>query len=197
MEYKKMRDHTHDEFVNLVLSLNENQLIGLSAKHGGYPVLYRMSLDERICHIPFIQPGSAVIIRNEKGEILLQERTDRNEWGLPGGCQDLGENLRDTAVREAYEETGIKLDPNELAIIDTVSGVSRRNTYPNGDVVYNNTSLYLADVKSKDLTELKGDSETKKLRFFDFSNYPSNVPYNLMDVDLINAYLNYNNKVNK
>ena len=156
--------------------------------------MYRMSLDERICHIPFIQPGSAVIIRNEKGEILLQERTDRNEWGLPGGCQDLGENLRDTAVREAYEETGIKLDPNKIIIIDTVSGPSRRNSYPNGDIVYNNTSLYLADVDQSQLTDMKGDSETKKLRFYDFSNYPSGVPYNLMDVDLINAYLNYINK---
>ncbi len=191
MNYKRMREYTHEEFVNLILGLNENQLMELSAKKGGYPVLYRMSLDERICHIPFIQPGSAIIIRNEKGEILLQERTDRNEWGLPGGCQDLGENLRDTAVREAYEETGIKLDPNKLIIIDTVSGASRRNTYPNGDIVYNNTSLYLADVKSEDLKNLKGDSETKKLRFFNFSNYPSNVPYNLMDVDLINAYLSY------
>ena len=191
MNYKRMREYTHEEFVNLILGLNENQLMELSAKKGGYPVLYRMSLDERICHIPFIQPGSAIIIRNEKGEILLQERTDRNEWGLPGGCQDLGENLRDTAVREAYEETGIKLDPNKLIIIDTVSGSSRRNTYPNGDIVYNNTSLYLADVKSMDLKDLKGDSETKKLRFFDLSNYPSNVPYNLMDVDLINAYLSY------
>jgi 8-oxo-dGTP pyrophosphatase MutT (NUDIX family) len=191
MEYRKMREYTHEEFVNLILGVNENQLMELSAKKGGYPVLYRMSLDERICHIPFIQPGSAIIIRNEKGEILLQERTDRNEWGLPGGCQDLGENLRDTAVREAYEETGIKLDSNKLIIIDTVSGASRRNTYPNGDIVYNNTSLYLADVKSEDLKNLKGDSETKKLRFFNFSNYPSNVPYNLMDVDLINAYLSY------
>ena len=191
MEYKKMREYTHEEFVKIVQSLNETELMDLSAKHGGYPVLYRMALDERICHIPFIQPGSAVIIRNEKGEILLQERTDRNEWGLPGGCQDLGENLRDTAVREAYEETGIKLDPNKIKIIDTVSGPSRRNSYPNGDIVYNNTSLYLAEVKEEDIKNLKGDSETKKLRFYDFSNYPSGVPYNLMDVDLINAYLNY------
>ena len=191
MEYKKMREYTHEEFVNLVLSLSEEELLELSKNYGGYPVLFRMALDDRISHIPFIQTGAAIIIRNEEGKILLQERTDRNKWGLPGGCQDLGENLRDTAVREAYEETGIKLNPNEIVIIDTISGPSRRNTYPNGDIVYNNTSLYLADVKEDELTNLKGDSETKKLRFFDFSNYPSNVPYNLMDVDLINAYLNF------
>ncbi len=191
MKFKRMREYSHEEFVKLVEGLNEEQLMELSAKQGGYPVLYRMSLDERICHIPFIQPGAAVIIKNENGEILLQERTDRNEWGLPGGCQDLGENLVDTAVREAYEETGITLDPNKLIIIDTVSGMSRRNTYPNGDIVYNNTSLYLAEVSSKSLKSLKGDSETKRLRFFNMDNYPQGLPYNLMDMDLIKSYLNY------
>lgn len=94
MNYKKMREYTHEEFVNLVMSLNEKELLDLSSNYGGYPVLFRMSLDERISHIPFIQTGAAVIIRNQDGQILLQERTDRDKWGLPGGCQDLGEDLR-------------------------------------------------------------------------------------------------------
>ena len=190
MEYKKMRDYTHEEFVELVKSLNEEQLLELSANYGGYPVLFRMALDDRINHIPFIQTGSAVIIRNESGQILLQERTDRDKWGLPGGCQDLGEDLRNTAVREAFEETGIKLDPNKILLIDTLSGESRKNSYPNGDIVYNNTSLYLAEVSMDDVSNLKGDSETKKLRFFS----PEDVPENLMDADLIKSYIKYLNK---
>ena len=101
MKFKKMRDYTHEEFVQLILNLNEKQILELSSKYGGYPVLFRMALDDRISHIPFIQTGAAIIIRNESGQILLQERTDRNMWGLPGGCQDLGEDLRTTAVREA------------------------------------------------------------------------------------------------
>ncbi|MBE6150792.1 MAG: NUDIX domain-containing protein [Firmicutes bacterium] len=192
MEFKKMREYTHEEFVNLVLSLNEEELLELSANYGGYPVLFRMALDDRISHIPFIQTGAAIIIRNEKGQILLQERTDRNKWGLPGGCQDLGEDLRNTAVREAYEETGIIINPNEIELIDTLSGSSRKNSYPNGDIVYNNTSLYLADVSMIDESNLKGDSETKKLRFFDLNE----VPENLMDRDLIKVYSDYINKKN-
>jgi len=190
MNFKKMREYTHEEFVNLVLSLDEQQLLELSAKYGGYPVLFRMALDDRISHIPFIQTGAAIIIRNENGHILLQERTDRDKWGLPGGCQDLGEDLRNTAVREAFEETGIKLDPNEIELIDTLSGESRKNSYPNGDIVYNNTSLYLADVSMEDASNLKGDSETKRLRFFN----PEEVPENLMDADLIKSYISYMNK---
>ena len=190
MEYKRMREYTHEEFVNLVLKLNEEELLDLSANYGGYPVLFRMALDDRISHIPFIQTGAAIIIRNNKGEILLQERTDRNKWGLPGGCQDLGEDLRMTAIREAYEETGIKLDIKDIVLIDTLSGESRKNSYPNGDIVYNNTSLYLVDVSLEDASNLKGDSETKRLKFFN----PSEVPENLMDADLIKSYLNYINK---
>ena len=187
MEFKKMREYTHEEFVNLVLSLNDEELLGLSKNYGGYPVLFRMSLDDRISHIPFIQTGSAIIIENEVGEILLQERTDRNKWGLPGGCQDLGEDLKETAVREAYEETGLKIDSKDIILIDTLSGNSRKNSYPNGDIVYNNTSLYLAKVSNIDVNDLKGDSETKRLKFFK----PEEVPENLMDIDLIKSYLEY------
>lgn len=187
MQFKRMRDYTHEEFVELVSKLDERQLMDFSANYGGYPVLFRMALDERLSHIPFIQTGSCVIIRNTKSQILLQERTDRNMWGLPGGCQDLGEDLRDTAVREVYEETSIRLDPHELVLIDTMSGSARRNSYPNGDIVYNNVSLYLANVDINDASTLQGDSETKRLEFFDLDKLPAN----LMDADLVEAYKSY------
>ena len=189
-EYKRMRDYTHEEFINIISNMSEEELLEFSANYGGYPVLFRMSLDERVCHIPFIQTGSAIIIENENKEILLQERTDRNMWGLPGGCQDLGEQLEDTAIREAKEETGLELDKEELILIDTLSGNSRKNSYPNGDIVYNNTSLYLVKVLSKDTTNMKGDSETKRLKFFK----PTELPENIMDKDLINSYLRYISK---
>ena len=77
-------------------------------------------------------------------------------------------------------------------MIDTLSGESRKNSYPNGDIVYNNTSLYLADVSMEDASNLKGDSETKRLQFFN----PDEVPENLMDADLIKSYLKYICKTN-
>lgn len=187
MKFKNMREYSRNEFVELVKKLNEKELLELSANYGGYPVLFRMALDERINHIPFIQTGAAIIIRNEDGQILLQKRADRNQWGLPGGCQELGEDLRVTAVREAYEETGIKLEPKELKLIDTLSGNKRKNSYPNGDIVYNNTSLYLADIMNEMNLNLKCDSETKQLQFFSIKQ----IPKDIMDYDLIEAYLKY------
>ena len=185
--YKKMREYTHEEFINLISNMSEEELLSFSANYGGYPVLFRMSLDERVSNIPFIQTGSAIIIENENKEILLQERTDKNIWGLPGGCQELGEQLEDTAIREAYEETGIKLNKDDLVLIDTLSGETRKNSYPNGDIVYNNTSLYLAKILTSDAKNMKGDSETIRLKFFSLNNLPENI----MDKDLINTYKRY------
>ena len=45
----------------------------------------------------------------------------------------------------------------------------------------------------EDASNLKGDSETKRLRFFN----PEEVPENLMDADLIKSYISYMNKRHK
>ena len=185
MNFKKMREYTHEEFVELVLNLDEEKLLELSANYGGYPVLFRMALDDRISHIPFIQTGAAVIVRNEKGEILLQQRVDNGRWGLPGGCQELGEDLRDTAARELFEETGIRVNSKDLILIDTLSGKSRKRSYPNGDIVYNNTNLYLANDSNN--INIQIDSESIKLEFFNINELPEA----MHDGDLIDAYNKY------
>ena len=90
-----------------------------------------------------LQDGAAAIIVNDKGQILLQSRADNDRWGLPGGCQELGERFEDTVIREVREETNLDVSEENLELIAIVSGNSRRNEYPNGDVVINNTALYM------------------------------------------------------
>ena len=61
-------------------------------------------------------PAFALVVNN-KDEILLIQRADgknRGLWSLPGGKRDPGETLKETAVRETYEETGIKMAAVEL-----------------------------------------------------------------------------------
>lgn len=86
---------------------------------------------------------------------------DNGRWGLPGGCQDLGEDLRETAVRELFEETNIKLNKEEIVLVDNISGESRKRSYPNGDIVYNNTSLYLAKINDEQVNDIKVKKKNK------------------------------------
>ena len=128
-----------------------------------------------------LQDGAVAIIVNDKGQILLQSRADNDRWGLPGGCQELGERFEDTVIREVKEETNLDVSEENLELIAIVSGNSRRNEYPNGDVVINNTALYCVKNYSG---ELKWDSESKDMRFFDLDN----LPVNQNDPDLIEIY---------
>jgi 8-oxo-dGTP pyrophosphatase MutT (NUDIX family) len=52
-------------------------------------------------------PSVNVVVTNDGGDILMIRRTDNDNWAVPGGAVDLGESLRQAAVRETKEETGI------------------------------------------------------------------------------------------
>ncbi|TDC79132.1 NUDIX domain-containing protein [Actinomadura sp. 7K507] len=55
-------------------------------------------------------PSVNVVVENDKGEILMIRRTDNDNWALPGGAVDLGESVKQAAIRETREETGIDID---------------------------------------------------------------------------------------
>jgi ADP-ribose pyrophosphatase YjhB (NUDIX family) len=42
--------------------------------------------------------------------VLLIRRTDSDLWALPGGAQEIGESIAETAMRETREETGIDIE---------------------------------------------------------------------------------------
>lgn len=55
---------------------------------------------------------------NRKGEILLTQRvpekTSGGKWECSGGCAVSGETAKDAALRELFEETGIRADESEV-----------------------------------------------------------------------------------
>lgn len=63
---------------------------------------------------------SKSLIANNAGEILVMKRSGHipnpRTWDLPGGIVDPGEHPRDTATREAYEETGLDVKLNLLDV---------------------------------------------------------------------------------
>lgn len=65
--------------------------------------------------------GTGVLIVDEQGRVLIAERTDNQEWCIPGGSLEVGESLTHCAVRETYEETGIVIQENDLILNAAVS----------------------------------------------------------------------------
>lgn len=180
LSIQEQRNLSYDELINIINKLTPNEIIELS-NIIGYPVFTRLCMGVLKHKFVLLQDGAAAIIVNGQGQILLQSRADRDKWGLPGGCQELGERFQDTIIREVKEETNLDVNEEDLELIDIVSGASRRNDYPNGDVVINNTALYCIRNYSG---ELKWDTESKEMKFFDLDN----LPQNQNDPDLIEIY---------
>jgi 8-oxo-dGTP pyrophosphatase MutT (NUDIX family) len=81
-----------------------------------------------------LAPSAAACIRDEKGCILLLQRSDGdNLWGFPGGAIELGERADEAVVREVREEIGMEVEP--VALIGVYSSPEYTFVYPNSDQV--------------------------------------------------------------
>jgi 8-oxo-dGTP pyrophosphatase MutT (NUDIX family) len=69
-----------------------------------------------------IVPAVTAFIMNDRGEVLLERRSDNGRWGMPGGVQEIGEGIAQTVVREVREETGVDVEVTGLVGIYTDPG---------------------------------------------------------------------------
>ena len=69
----------------------------------------------------YVTPKIAVgaVVGNDKGEILLVQRSDSGLWLYPTGWADIGYSPSEVAVKEVAEETGISCEPvRVLGVLD-------------------------------------------------------------------------------
>ncbi len=117
--------------------------------------------------------GCGVLIENEKGEVLLQRRSDTGEWCVPGGALEPGETYVEAATRELSEEVGIKV--SDLQLFGLYSGADREIHYPNGDVVYSLSVIFITRSFTGEISD--SDSEVLEHRFFDKDSIPKELFY--------------------
>jgi ADP-ribose pyrophosphatase YjhB (NUDIX family) len=73
-----------------------------------------MTIKREYPETPLIGVG-AIIVENER--VVLVKRGHPpllGEWSIPGGVLEVGDMLREGAVREAQEETGLTVQPGEI-----------------------------------------------------------------------------------
>ncbi len=135
---------------------------------------------------PLVGVGAVVIDRHsddrrDDQRVLLIRRGQPpllGEWSLPGGVLECGETLREAAVREAQEETGLLVETGELL------GVYER-VIPGDDgrVRYH---YVLIDFLCRPVGgDLKAGSDAADVRWFTRDELPAlNLAYDANDVVL-------------
>ncbi len=53
--------------------------------------------------------GVSILILKDGKILAVARRNDPNMWGMPGGKVDEGETEKEAAIRECYEETGLRI----------------------------------------------------------------------------------------
>ncbi|MCX6060153.1 MAG: NUDIX domain-containing protein [Chloroflexi bacterium] len=77
---------------------------------------------------------SATIFDENRGKILLTQRTDNGRWCLPGGRMESGESAAEACEREVWEETGLRVRVKRL--IGVYSDPDQLVIYPDGNKVF-------------------------------------------------------------
>ena len=88
-----------------------------------------LSIREKIGHDLLWMTGVTAVILDDRERILLCRRADNGAWTPITGIVDPGERPADTAVREAEEETGVRIAVEGLASVLSNPPL----VFPNGD----------------------------------------------------------------
>lgn len=97
--------------------------------------------------------ASSVIVNKEKTKTLVVYHKIYNSWVYPGGHADGESNLLEVAKREAWEETGLKLEPvnKDIFALQTcpVKSHIRNEKYVSAHTHYDVVYLFEADENAK------------------------------------------------
>ncbi len=116
-----------------------------------------------------IRASVAAVIFDRRGRLLLQQRSDGGQWGLPGGAVEIGESVADAIVREVREETGLTVRPRR--IVGVYSNAAWQVVrYPDGNVWHYISTCFECGVLGGELTTC---DETLALDYFNVRRLPS------------------------
>lgn len=107
--------------------------------------------------------GSGVIVRSDKGILLLRRSTSHGHgtWGAPGGFLELGESPEDCAVRELEEETRL--------VVDGVRFITFTNDVFEDSGKHDITLWFET---RHEAVELEGTEEASEIRWFHLDDLP-------------------------
>jgi len=125
-----------------------------------------------IGHMRILLPGCCAFIRNNQGQILMQQRAyPYGKWGLPGGLMELEESPEDTVRREILEETGLHI--GALSLFGAYSGAEYLCVAQNGDEFQVVTLVYETCDYTGEVAVM--DEESLSFEWFSINELPENI----------------------
>ncbi len=113
-------------------------------------------------HRTLIQCAASIICVDGQGRVLLGRRSDNGMWCYSGGSVEIDEPVEECAVRELYEEMGLRA--GKISFFCVNSGPGAHYIYPNGDEVSNVEIVFLCREWTGE--PVSRDGEMTELRFF-------------------------------
>jgi len=76
------------------------------------PIITEWMREAKLGPAGYVTPKVAVgaIVANERGELLLIQRSDSGQWLYPTGWADVGYSAPEVVIKEVREETGIEVE---------------------------------------------------------------------------------------
>ncbi len=116
-----------------------------------------------------VRPSVSAVIFDARRRLLLQQRSDGGQWGLPGGSVEIGESLRQAVIREVREETGLEVTVRRL--VGVYSEPKRQVVrYPDGNVWHYVNACFECAARGGELTTC---DETLALRWAPLTRLPA------------------------
>ncbi len=121
-------------------------------------------------------PTVDILIENESRLVLIKRKNPPVGWALPGGFVDYGESLESAAVREAEEETSLKVELKKQLGTYSDPGRDRRQ--------HTITTVFLAGIISG---TIEGKDDALEAVFFAYDKLPEPIVFDHKKI--INDYL--------
>ena len=116
----------------------------------------------------------SIVTINSKKQVLITHRDPNKEmypdlWEITAGSVISGEESRNAALRELFEETGISVSDKELLLMDTIMGDTK------GRFAFVDMYIVKKDIEIDKLTMQKGETtEAKWVTFEEFDEMAKN-----------------------
>jgi len=127
-----------------------------------------ITLERDSAHALGIRAAVSAVIFDRRGRLLLQQRSDGGQWGLPGGSVEIGESVRSAIQREVREETGLTVAVRRMVGVYSEPALQVVR-YPDGNVWHYISVCFECSVRGG---ELQTCDETLALDYFPLRRLP-------------------------